>query len=428
MPYQQRWINDAARIKLWVASRQIGKSFTIALETVTEALEKRCNSLIVSASERQSKEVMEKVFSHLRYLKVRTQDIIKAERETKEEVRLPNGSRILSLPASPNTVRGFSGHVFLDEFALHRDSREIWQALFPTITRGYRLRITSTPKGKQNMFYDLYAHGKEISIHETDIYKAVEEGLSVSIDELRANAGDPDTWAQEYECAFLDEATAYITYEMIASCESEKTLWSDIKTVLPHMPHSDMYLGVDIGRKRDLTVMWICEKLGDVFWARHIRCLEKAPFRVQREELFDLIPYCRRTCIDATGLGMQLAEECQERFGTYAVEPVTFTQPVKEDLAVTLRRRFEDREVRIPVDREIREDIHSVKKTTTSAGNIRFDAERNESGHADRFWALALAVHAGSAPSVFPQVRSAGTRQMGRDLDGYHGSVRYAAY
>ncbi|MDA8086538.1 MAG: hypothetical protein M0Z75_07560, partial [Nitrospiraceae bacterium] len=81
---------------------------------------------------------------------------------------------------------------------------------------------------------------------------------------------------------------------------------------------------------------------------------------------------------------------------------VIFTGKVKEDLAVTLRRRFEDRQVRIPADRDIREDIHSVKRFTTSAGNIRFDAERTELGHADRFWAAALGVHAGSgAAPVF---------------------------
>jgi phage FluMu gp28-like protein len=45
----------------------------------------------------------------------------------------------------------------------------------------------------------------------------------------------------------------------------------------------------------------------------------------------------------------------------------------------------------------IRADLRSVTKQTTEAGNIRFTAERTPDGHADRFWALALAVHAGSA-------------------------------
>jgi len=40
-----------------------------------------------------------------------------------------------------------------------------------------------------------------------------------------------------------------------------------------------------------------------------------------------------------------------------------------------------------------------VKKETTAAGNIRFTADRSKSGHSDRFWALALALHAGGRAS-----------------------------
>jgi phage FluMu gp28-like protein len=56
---------------------------------------------------------------------------------------------------------------------------------------------------------------------------------------------------------------------------------------------------------------------------------------------------------------------------------------------------FEDKRVRIPVSRAIRDSHHAVRKTTTVAGNPRFDADRNEAGHADEFWAHMLALHAG---------------------------------
>ncbi|MDP2167470.1 MAG: terminase family protein, partial [Thermodesulfovibrionales bacterium] len=199
LPYQQRWVNDKSTLKIWLASRQIGKSFAVAVEAVNEALTSRCDNLILSSSERQSKEVMQKVYSHLRYLNEMSDEVVEAESETKEEVVLPNGSRIISLPANPDTVRGFSGNVFLDEFAFHKDAREIWRAMYPAVTRGYKVRITSTPNGKSNMFYDLWAHNGRFSKHMTDIYAAVNEGLAVDIDELRAGIGDPDSWAQEFE-------------------------------------------------------------------------------------------------------------------------------------------------------------------------------------------------------------------------------------
>ena len=78
LPYQQRWVNDASPLKIWLAARQTGKSFAIAMEAVVEALKGKCNNLILSSSERQSKEVMQKVYSHLRYLKVKSNEIIDA--------------------------------------------------------------------------------------------------------------------------------------------------------------------------------------------------------------------------------------------------------------------------------------------------------------------------------------------------------------
>lgn len=411
LPYQQRWVDDESPLKVWLAARQTGKSFAVAMEAVIEGLTSgtgRCDNLILSASERQSKEVMQKVYMHLRYFKMRSLKVIRAERETMEEVTLPNGSRIISLPASPDTVRGFSGNVFLDEFAFHTDSKEIWQAMYPTVTRGYKVRVTSTPNGKQNMFHEIWEHNENFSKHRTDIHEACGDGLKVNIDALREGIADPDAWAQEFECRFLDEATAYITYEMITACEAD-TVRCDLD-VEALSANAELFLGVDIGRKHDLTVFWLIEKIGDVLWTRMVKEMHREPFRIQRDFLYSILDgsyfsllrianselRLRRCCIDSSGLGAQLAEEAREKFGQ-RVEEITFTGAVKEDLAVTLRRRFEDRLLRLPRNRDIREDIHSVKKLTTSAGNVRFDAGHSGVGHADRFWALALSVHAAGA-------------------------------
>jgi len=50
--------------------------------------------------------------------------------------------------------------------------------------------------------------------------------------------------------------------------------------------------------------------------------------------------------------------------------------------------------VRIPNRDKIRSDLRAIKKETTASGNIRFTADRGANGHSDRFWALALALHA----------------------------------
>ena len=50
---------------------------------------------------------------------------------------------------------------FSIEFAFHKDSREIWKALFPVISAGWKLRVVSTPNGKGNKFYELVTDEKE---------------------------------------------------------------------------------------------------------------------------------------------------------------------------------------------------------------------------------------------------------------------------
>lgn len=67
-----------------------------------------------------------------------------------------------------------------------------------------------------------------------------------------------------------------------------------------------------------------------------------------------------------------------------------------------VRGRMEDQKLRIPYKPAIRADLRAVTKVTTTAGNIRFTAERSENGHADRFWALGLGVHAASNGAAGP--------------------------
>ena len=97
-------------------------------------------------------------------------------------------------------------------------------------------------------------------------------------------------------------------------------------------------------------------------------------------------------------MGIGWGDDAQAKFGKYKFELVTFTAKVKEALAYPVRGRMEHRRLRIPHDPKIRADLRAVTKQTTAAGNIRFTAERTADGHSDRFWALALGIHAASAP------------------------------
>jgi phage FluMu gp28-like protein len=92
---------------------------------------------------------------------------------------------------------------------------------------------------------------------------------------------------------------------------------------------------------------------------------------------------------------------------------------MKEALAYPVRGAMEDRTVRIPYDPKVRADLRQVTKVVTPAGNIRFTAERTPDGHADHFWALALAKHAASSPSAPIEFMSGGPRESARDMSDF---------
>lgn len=412
-PYQQRWINDTSRMKICLKARQIGMSTAMCFEALKIATTRRSNILILSTTERQSMEIVDRIQSLLDVFK-KVVDL-KLVRESRSEIMFPNRSKIISLPASPSSVRGYSGHVFLDEFAFHKDSKAIWTAMLPIISKGYSVRVVSTPAGRSGKFYELWESAEEMgfSRHKIDIYDAIKDGLKIDL-ELFRRSMDPDSFAQEFECQFIDEAFSYFPLDMIyeaisAECDS----WDGTRRGI-------FYMGVDIGRKRDITAIVVVEKLADAFYVRHVDELKGESFEAQRIkiEMLKNTYQVHRICIDETGLGMQLCEELKRKYGS-TVEPVTFSIPVKESLVTYVRALFEKGALKIMSHQGLIRDIHSIKKLITPAGNIRFDADRTSEGHGDYFWALALACHAGARPKDIPYVATRFKRQSFELLRGY---------
>ncbi len=501
LPYQQRWVNDNSRLKIVVKARQTGYSFAATLRAVFACLENKTTWIFLSKGERQSRMLMEKVADHVRSFGVVArafettyfEDTLVRQLET----RFPNGSVIYGLPANPDTARGYSGNVTLDEFAFHSDADKIYSALYPTITRGYGLEVISTPNGTQGKFYELAkaaglvepefrSQESEVrrktssadsclltpdscrwSPHHIDIYEAVRQGLKIDIADLRSGCDDETTWQQEYCCEFVSTAENFFPPELLAACLSSgassdtppsllasglgRTKFENRNSKIGNcdpsfefrvssfdapvpdsrVPIPEFFLGIDIGRKHDRTVFWVDELqgLGSGGWglgktansksqapapspqhlapvsvARLVQTFTDTPFSEQlayARELMSLRggsgePLISRVAIDATGIGSPLAESLAQEFGP-RVEPVVFTAAMKEDLAFRTKRRMEDGLTRLPDTRDVRRAFSAVKKFVTPAGNLRFDAARTEAGHADEFWAKALADYAADA-------------------------------
>ncbi len=439
LPYQDAWIDDPSRLKLMEKSRQVGLSLSSSFSSVakTAPQKTRFDHWVSSRDEIQAKLFLEdcKLFSGILDKAAKDLGLIILDQKKNKSayvLEFSNERRIHSMSSNPDAQAGKRGGRTLDEFALHPDPKKLYSIAYPGITWGGQLEIISTHRGSHNFFNELVKDVRErgnpkgFSLHTVTLQDALDQGFlyklqavlpedderqymdeALYFDFIRAGCAAEEQFLQEYMCQPADDNSAFLPYDLIASCEyhaAEKWELEQQETI------SELYMGVDIGRKHDLTVFWIVEKIGMVFFTRKIVELKNTPFTEQQRVFYNLIklPGMRRVCGDESGLGMQLIEQAKEKYGNYKVEGVTFTGPMKESLAYPLRTAFEDGNIRVPMSDKIRADMRSIKKTITTAGNIRFDADRGPGGHADRFWAVALALHAGSTERTDFKITVAG--------------------
>lgn len=399
--YQQNWVKDESRFKIGMFSRQTGKTFTTTFEISLDTVEKDANGekttwIIGSASERQAKIAINDVKLHLKAMGAAFQeyDIKLENEETALEIRFPNGSKIIGIPAKPNTVRGFSGNVYLDEFAFHENSDEIWKALFPIISSNekYRLIITSTPNGKANKFYELMTAQNSLwSKHVVDIYTAVKQGAPRNIEQLKTALNDDDAWEQEFELKWKNSSSSWLSHDLILSAESEDAGYFKGYT------GGHCFIGNDIAARNDLWVAWVIEQVGDVFFTREIIEQKGISFAEQdtiMDNLFERYNVLK-LCPDQTGMGEKPVEDARKRYGNSRVEGVLFTANNKLHLANVGKQAFEDHKIRLPMGNKLlRADLHSIKKVVSATGAFRLVSERENGSHADRAWALFLALYA----------------------------------
>lgn len=387
-PYQKKLVKRNNRFEINVKSRQIGYSFAFAYVAVKRCMFENRDQLIVSASHRQSKRVMFYCDRFIRaFSKLPQLNGLTLEADTLTEKRFSTGKQILCLPSNPETIRGFPGDVFLDEFALYKNDARIFEAILPSITRGYSLKISSTPLGKQNLFYEIFNNAKKYKDYKRfkiNVYDAANEGFKVDIDSIRQNF-DEESFRQEFLCEFIDESTAYFTYDLLRGC---------IDDYEPAALKGPVYIGIDIGRTNDKTVIASVSENSGRFILKRLEVLDRAAFGEQKETILQIIAEEKPVSvfIDKGGIGMQLAEELEEQF-TFA-SGIALTNNLKNDAVTFTKKLMEENDFRITDDRELIGEFHSVQRNITQGNSVRFESPRTKKGHGDRAWAVILALYA----------------------------------
>ncbi len=398
-PWTQRIVESPHRFLHINFSRRAGKSTGLVIRRALRGIPRKRPQIMVSASKRQAKDLNNKA----RVILTGCGLLKPSDMQTIEEIRTPV-LRMLFFPPNPDTLRGFGGDVAWDEAAHVEDGGyRLWETLFPMVARGEgEFDVSSTPRGVKNKFADL--RDNKMFHHMTvTLDDMIAEGSPLNRDDLFDAYGDEEFFQQEFLCKYLDESTAYLTYAMIQKCVDEKLpLENDGPGLIP--PDAEIYIGVDLGRSKDLTCFW-CAWLDDgILRSHNVIVMSNVSYDRQYSVLHGLLSDDRvRGCaIDYTNEKF-LGDLAQKDFGEYRVDLVNFTVDSKGRLAESLRHRVQEQRITIPEDRSnhesIIEDWHRIKRDVTTFGAVRFSADKTKDGHSDRFWAAALCTYAAGGES-----------------------------
>jgi hypothetical protein len=209
--WQEQLLRSASDRVLLNCSRQSGKSTMTAVITLHRAIY-RPGSLILCLAPalRQSQELFGKVLGFYRDLGRPVTPVA----ERKLSLELENGSRIVTLPGTEKTIRGFSGTslLVLDEAARVEDA--LYHAIRPMLAvSGGALMMLTTPYGKRGVFYEEWIGGRGWERYEvpaSECPRITPEFL----EEERATL-PPFIYRQEYECSFEETEDQVFTTDLI---------------------------------------------------------------------------------------------------------------------------------------------------------------------------------------------------------------------
>lgn len=389
-PWQLRYFRafQVENRMISLCSRQIGKSFIAAFCAVYDCVLNGATWTLVSTGQRAADELFRKCVKMARYFEATTRGtrLHFTFSNNASEIRFSNGASICSCPNNPDGLRGKSSSLLFDEMAFIENADECFQACIPFLTSPYgaekKLQIISTPGGCSGKFYELW-NGSDYYRTKVTLLDAVKEGLAVDVDEIRRTIIDDDIWRQEYMVEFLDTNTALFSFELLRG---------SVYDVLPS--GGKVWLGVDIGRTHDRTSIAILREVGGVLYVDRVESLSNREFDFQFQYISNLTKSLKpvRVCIDATGIGAQLAEQLHKRFP--CVHEVKFSNESKNEMFNLTKRHLGSSTLKLPNDEGLIEDLHKIRRIVSPSGNISYGASRDDSGHADEATAVALAVYA----------------------------------
>ena len=390
LPYQRDFIMAKKKRKLWLSSRQIGKSWSLAFIAVEKALQKPNGlSLCISTGGRAASELMKKVNQMAEAVKILTNgriDYIASQ----DACKFSTGARVLSLPSgNPTSLRGWSAQaILIDECAFIERPYDVMTAIGPSLTRdpNAELIVASTPAGKQGLFWDIYSKTDDNwYVQTTTIEDAVKAGLKVDIEELRNLCPDDEIFQQEYMCRFANEFSQLIDTGILDFEDR------------PEKPVA-RWMGMDVGSRSDRTAIVTLAELPDhTLYVEDVAILNKATYTDQLQILKDFHAKYNYVAglIDQNGIGSALAEFATKQVSA-KLKGYTWTLSNKTPAYEELRSKCFDHKLKFPtrLKEMVVKDFNNVSRVVSEAGKVSYEAGRGADGHSDFTSALVLAIQA----------------------------------
>ena len=463
-PWQEDFICSTKQFISILKSRRTGFSFATGLKGLSKALDPGRQKYVkqfVSYNESDAQEKIRYIREFYESIPNFARKKIITENKSEIELLDANGkttSRLISMPCRP--PRGKGGDISLDEFGifLPNMSKQVYTAALYVISRGGCIEVGSTPLGCIGRFYEICTDKKKYPAYQRfnipwwfstalciDVGRAVKEAPFMNTEE-RVELFATDTlkeifrndvledFQQECECSFIDTAESYITLDEIYSCtpgmnedfenedfekelevgESESFFGRELKIsktvddmcTRDYDPETNgiLYIGYDVARKRDATSIFVLGLLPNgkkrVYGYEELRAKD-FDFQIECIKKLNQALPIRRICVDCTGMGLYVLERLEKDIGKAKVEGVMFTPQKKEELAQGIKLGLQHKDFILPNDKNLHHQIHSIRRIATSGNHFRYDADRDENGHADTFWSFSLANYACSGVRNF---------------------------
>lgn len=417
LPYQKKWIEDLAEVKVWEKSRRIGASYVEALAAVLEAAKSKeaggQSTYYLSYSKEMTQQFARDCAFWAKHINAAASEVeeVAIRDEDKDitvyRVRFASGFEIWCLPSVARSLRSKQGRVVIDEAAFVEDLGELLKAALALLMWGGCVRVLSTHNGDDNPFNELVKEIREgkksYSLQRTTLDDAIAEGLyrriclvtgkpwSTAADaEWRAKLvkdyGDgadeelfciPVRAGTRYFPSILLDAVADATVAVVRKAcddaftfagrekrerEFEKFCHGELRGILRAHEHP-VYLGEDFARSGDLTCIFLDELLPSGLMATFLVVeLRNVPFDQQWQTvlyLMDTLPNFAGGAFDARGNGQMIAEKAAQEYPGY-VHQVMLSAGWYAENFPKLKGRMEDGTTTIPADAQIKDDFRVV--------------------------------------------------------------------